>query len=103
MLVIGFSCLLLAEFGSEALTDDNDYFQEHQWPMALAFLVTGLILIGFRGSFDSTESRRVRDLDTGEEFSVHYDETEFMFIPFRFWPILLAVGSAALALAEVLL
>lgn len=98
--VVGFSCLVLAEFASEALTNDSGYYQDHRWPMAVACAAAAAIIFMVRHKLEPAKSRRVRDVDTLEEFTIHPSASSFFFIPLRAWPAVLVAVSVVLAIAE---
>jgi hypothetical protein len=92
---IGFGCLLAAEFGVEAATADDQFYQTHAWPMAAAFGVAGVVVALLGRYVNRREGRRLIDPETGREVIMGGKST-FFFIPMEYWgPLLLIVGLVA--------
>ncbi len=91
--IIAFACLLAAEFVSEAVFHDGNYYQEHAWPMALGFMVAGVVVAAAAHRFRGAEPRVMLDEETGERVMVGGSKHSFFFVPIRYWSgILFMIG-----------
>lgn len=90
--VITFGCLLAGEFLSETAFHDDQYFQQHAWPILLAFLAAAGLVHLLAQSLAQRTARTLVDPATGETVVVHREDT-FFGVPLRYWgPILVVVG-----------
>ena len=88
--------LLLLIVGTNALADliwGAGYSNDHTWPAAVAFILTGVIS-WFLGKFLNKPSGRVMiDKETGEEVTIKDSAHSFFFIPVQFWgPIFVVIA-----------
>lgn len=96
VLVISFACLYAAETISEAITHDEEYYQQHTWLILLAFTITACILwpLG-RYLNKKVTTRELIDPKTGEIVQINTGGNghTLFFIPMEYWaPILIVVG-----------
>lgn len=94
--IISFGSLLLMEILVESLMHDNQFYQEHNWPMAAGFIMACFLLLLLSkirsGHKHQTQNDRVIDDD-----HISHPPDSFFFIPLRFWPyILLVIGIISL-------
>ena len=90
--VIVFFTSLIAELISESFTNNENYYQEHGFPLSLALLVAGIIS-GLLGKWLNTRKAKVFiEKDTGKEIVIKNSHSLF-FIPMEYWGIILAVSS----------
>jgi hypothetical protein len=82
--VIVFGASLAMEAMTEALTGDNQFYQTHAWPLALALALAGVITWGVGKYFSTRGAGRTATTS---------DPHRFFFIPMRYWgPILLVLS-----------
>lgn len=96
--VITVGCSLLVTLISKG-TFDQRYFDRHEWPTAVSFLMSALLcwLLGsyFRKRSART-ARMVIDKETGKEFVIKEPRDTFFWIPMHWWGVVLLVGSVVL-------
>lgn len=94
--VVTFGCSLVAEFVVERQMNDDQYYQDHAWPICVAFLVAAIIIwpIG-RALNRKPAPRELVDPQTGETFVLSSrSQHSFFFIPMEYWaPILVSIGA----------
>lgn len=91
--VIVFLLSLGAEFGVESASGNDNYYQIHAWPLALALFTSGVIswLLGNR--FNSEKGRVVIDKETGQEIVIGGPDHTLFFIKMQYWgPILMLIA-----------
>ena len=98
--VVGFGCVLGAEFLTEAAFNDDQYFQSHGWPMLVAFLVAGAI-VWFLGRYlNDKGTRRLIDPETNQEVTLKSNHS-FFFIPMQYWGAIFVVLGIVLQFVEI--
>ncbi len=92
VVVIVFSTSLVAEFISESITNDENYYQENSFPLSLALLTAGIIN-DLLGKWLNTRKTKVFiEKDTGKEIVIKNTHSLF-FITMEYWGVILAVSS----------
>jgi hypothetical protein len=92
VIVIAFGVSLAIEVVSEALAGDDRFYQTHSWPMALALVLSGLIVWGLGKYLYARGARVVIDKASGQELTIGGKHT-FFFIPMHYWgPVLIALS-----------
>jgi hypothetical protein len=95
--IVAFGCFVLTELVVESALGDDTYYQEHTWPMALAFGIAALGVAVLGKELKDEESRILVDEKTGERVAVNGTRHSFFFVPTRYWaPILLVIGLLVL-------
>jgi hypothetical protein len=97
--VFTFGCSLLAEMTVEAVYADDQFYQEHHWPIAIAFSVAAAIIAGISPRVHRKEQRILLDPETGQEVLVG-QRSSFFFVPMKYWPPILFVLAAIALLTE---
>jgi hypothetical protein len=89
--LIVFAASLLAESSVESALHDQNYYQSHGWPLAVA-LIASAVVTWFLGSFLNRQPERtVIDKETGrEEILRGVNRHRFFFIPMQNWGLILA-------------
>lgn len=97
--VIVFFTSLVAEIISESVTSNEDYYQEHSFPLSLALLLSGIIS-GLLGKWLNTRNADVFiEIDTGKEIVVKNNHSLF-FIPMEYWGMILVVSAVLVYLLK---
>ncbi|WP_420454292.1 hypothetical protein [Rubrivirga sp.] len=91
--LVTFACLLASEVATEHAVGDDTYFQEHGWPVALAFVVAGLAVAVLARRYDRRLPRVRADPAAGERVSVESRSDTFFFAPLRVWPHVLFAAA----------
>jgi hypothetical protein len=90
--VVAFLLLLLAEYGTEALSGDDSYYQAHGWPKLLALWLAGAVIWLLGAYLNRKQGKVMIEKETGREVLLKPDHS-FFFIRMEYWgPILLALG-----------
>ncbi len=87
--LISFGTLLATEWLVEAQFHDDRYYQQHGWPMGLAFALAALVVAAISKSLRERSETVLIDPATGREVVIVSDQHSFLFIPMRYWPVLL--------------
>jgi len=96
--VIVFGASLAMEFVTEALAGNNRFYQVHAWPLALALVISGVIIWKVGTYFHAKGAQVVIDKATGQELRLGR-EHRFFFVPMHYWgPVLIAVAVVRLIL-----
>src|SRR5215217_3940794 len=95
--LIVFACLILVELVTEAMFGDNTYYQNHGWLRLVALWIAAGLVYLLRGWFGVGQERILIDKETGQEIQVN-KESNLLFVPARFWPVILLVLGVAFAL-----
>ena len=96
--LITFAFLLASELLTEAVTSNDRYYQEHRWPMFIAFTLAGLLLWAVAERWNREPGRILVDQATGEQVNLKRADSLF-FIPIWYWSfILCAIGVLSLLL-----
>ncbi len=88
-----FCCLLFTEIISEAVTGDDQFFQNHESMRSVGFSSAAILLLFLNRLIAKKKTRYLVDLETGEPVVVD-DSGSFFFIPNRWWPALLIALAA---------
>jgi hypothetical protein len=93
VVVFVFGASLATELITESVTGDHEFYQAQAWPLALAFLIAGVVtwLVGQRLNAGST--RTVIDKATGQESRITRAHT-FFFVPMQYWGVVLIALAA---------
>lgn len=94
--VIAFCCVLAAEYFSEVIYDNDQYYQLHAWPKCIGLLLAGFTLANLGQYLHSKPTRTLIDPQTNEVVLLRPSHT-FFFIPMRYW------GLALIALSVIVL
>jgi len=105
--LVGFGCSLAAELFTRAHFHDENYYQQHSWPILAAFCLAALIIWFLASPYTEPPGRALKDwLDTPSvpipavepekpRFRIAFfrQTDSLFFIPARFWPaIFLGLG-----------
>ncbi len=94
--IVVFVCSLVMEPSTEAITKNDNYYQEQSWPLALAIAISGVIVLILEKTLLKDGSRVYIDKESGKEVSLETKHSLF-FIPAKYWPyVLLAVSLVVL-------
>ena len=94
--VIG--CSLIAGLLTNDFTGSEDYWNNHNWPLGVSLLVSGLLSWAVGSWLAKAKIKTFVDKETGEEITVSPNHTLF-FIKMHWWgPILLVIGVALIVL-----
>ena len=73
----------------ESITGDTTYFQEHSWPMAVMFIISG-VMSWYLGKYINKPDGKVYiDAETGEKLCL--TKTLTIFIKMEYWGPILGV------------
>ncbi|HUQ71433.1 MAG TPA: hypothetical protein VM165_18035 [Planctomycetaceae bacterium] len=100
--VLGFGCLLLSEFTVEAAMKDDQYYQNHGWPMAVGFLASAILVwpLGLVLNRKRAE-RELLDTTTGELVVLRSGGgNSFFFIPMQHWGPLFGIIAGVCLLVK---
>ena len=87
--------LALVEAMTEAALHDDQYYQEHGWPILVGFCLTAVVIWRLASKLNARRGRTVIDKATGEEFEIKPRHSLF-FIKMEYWPpILVVIGVVA--------
>lgn len=86
--VFAFGASLAMEFVTESMTGDDGFYQEHAWPLALAFIVAGVVIWFVGKNLHARGARVVIDKATGQELTIGGSHT-FFFVPMHYWGVVL--------------
>jgi hypothetical protein len=87
--VIIFLVSLTMELTIERFYKDDNYYQTHAWPLALALFTSALIIFTWYNNYLKNEPNRVFiDKDSGSEFTIKRSHDLF-FINVKYWPLIL--------------
>lgn len=90
--VIVFGCSLVANLIFNAAYGDR-YYDNHKWPVAIAFIVAAAICWFLGKHLRKRSDRVVIDKQTGKEFTVNQSRHTLFFVPMHWWaPILLVIA-----------
>jgi hypothetical protein len=88
-----FGASLAMELVTEWMMGDDDFYQKEAWPLALAFVVAGVVT-WFVGKWLNTRGGRVViDEATGQKLTIGSSHT-FFFIPMHYWGVVLIALAA---------
>ena len=93
--VLVFGMSLVMEFVTENIFQDENYYQQQAWPLAVALTIAGAIsyFIGVR--LNRRGERRLIDPETNEEVVLAGSSHTLFFIKMHWWaPILFAAAAA---------
>jgi hypothetical protein len=90
--LIVFAVSLVAELSVESSLHDENYYQSHAWPLAMA-LIGSAVLTWVLGTYLNRQpGRTVIDKETGrEEVLGDVNRHRLFFIPMQYWGPVLAV------------
>jgi hypothetical protein len=86
--VFVFGASLAMELITESLTGDDDFYQKEAWPLALAFVVAGIVTWFVGKQLHARGARVVIDKATGRELAIGGSHT-FFFVPMHYWAVVL--------------
>ena len=90
--VIAFGVSLTMEIATEAVVRDDRYYQTRAWPLALALVLSGVIIWTLGKYLQARGGRVVIDKATGQELTIG-GQHRFFFIPMHYWgPVLIALA-----------
>ncbi|MED0972783.1 hypothetical protein COJ48_18115 [Bacillus cereus] len=90
---------LLGKVFFESITGDATYFQEHSWPMAVMFIISGL-MSWYLGKYINKPSGKVYiDAETGEKVMFNKMHSLF-FIKMEYWGPILGVVAVITLIAR---
>ena len=91
--LVTFACCFLMETATRAVFHDKAFYQEHIWPIPVALAIAGAICFVVGRSLHRPTSRRVVDIETGEQFTLHSALHTFFFLRIEYWgPLLGAIA-----------
>jgi hypothetical protein len=86
--VFAFGASLAMELITESMTRDDNFYQNEAWPLALAFVVAGVVTWFVGRKLHARGARTVIDKATGQELTLDAAHT-FFFVPMHYWGIVL--------------
>ncbi|CAM4233047.1 hypothetical protein [Bacillus paramycoides] len=90
---------LLGKVFFESITGDVTYFQEHSWPMAVMFIISGL-MSWYLGKYINKPSGKIYiDAETGEKVMFNKRHSLF-FIKMEYWGPILGVIAVITLIAR---
>ena len=90
--VIVFGASLAMELVTEALVEDDRFYQVQAWPLALALALSGVLIWGVGKYLHARGARVVIDKATAQELTIG-GQHRFFFIPMHCWgPVLIALS-----------
>ncbi len=95
-----FGCLVFAEFTTEVLFANENFYQENAWPMAAGFLLAGLVVQCAAKVINDPEPKVIVDEKMGERILSGSPRHTFFFIPMTYWAFILpALGGVIVVVA----
>jgi hypothetical protein len=99
--VFTFGFSLVANLITNYLTGNGAYWDAHKWPLAISLFFSSAVCWLLGVDLDRREARVLLDPITGEQVVLKQSNTLF-FIPMRWWGPILAIGSVAVLITEIL-
>ena len=94
--IIIFINSLIGELLCRVITRDNQYYQQHNWPITVVLIISGVICWFLGKYLNSSNGKLYIDKETGEEVQISKKHT-FFFIKMEYWgPILGVIGLVTL-------
>lgn len=85
--LIAMTNLVLAEYLTEEFFNDTNYYQEHGWPMLLAFLISGRLCLVIGRSLNKKQEKLYSAVESGKKIIIKPRHT-FFFISLEHWGFL---------------
>jgi len=86
--VFAFGASLAMELITESMTGDDTFYQRESWPLALAFVIAGVVTWFVGKALHARGARTVIDKATGQELTIGGSHT-FFFVPMHYWGVVL--------------
>jgi hypothetical protein len=91
--VFAFGASLAMELVTESMTGDDDFYQKEAWPLALAFVVAGVVTWFVGKRLNARAARSTIDEATGQKLTIGGSHT-FFFVPMHYWAVVLIALAA---------
>jgi hypothetical protein len=96
--VFAFGASLAMEVVTESMTGDDGFYQKEAWPLALAFVIAGVVTWFVGRKLHARGARAVIDEATGQRLTIGGSHT-FFFVPMHYWAaVLTALAGLSLVL-----
>ena len=93
---ITFGACLFMEVITEAVSGNDEYYQENAWPLSIALLMGAVGCRYLARWLRRRERRKLLDpVVAGESMSVSGSLHSFLLIPLELWPYILTAGAIA--------
>ena len=97
VVLIAAAALVLTEFVSETITDDDQFYQQHGWVILIGLLLAAAMTFGLDRLLRRQKERVMIDKETGQELVLRRKHSLF-FIPVKWWPAVFTLLGLAFAL-----
>lgn len=97
--VIGMGSFMLAEYTSELITKNDEFYQQNPWVALLGSILAACLAFGLHKLLSLQKGRRVIDADTGEEIVLGKNHS-FFFVPVKWWPIAFILIGAIFTISD---
>jgi hypothetical protein len=91
--VFAFGASLAMELITESMMGDDDFYQREAWPLAVAFVVAGVVTWFVGQTLNARSSRTASDTVPGGERTTSAAHSLF-FVPMQYWGVLLIALAA---------
>ncbi len=85
-----FILLIITELSTEYFFDNEQYYQQHEWPALVAFIISGIMCWFLGNELNKARPSGYLDEETEGEVMITPNHT-FFFIPLQFWAFLFPV------------
>ena len=89
--IVGFGSLVVTEYAIRSYFHDPRYYQRHGWPKLVGFWLGAVILARVSQVLNERGTRELFEPRTGETIVIERQHHAFMWVPMRYWPIVLFV------------
>lgn len=92
--IIVFICSLITEVVTRFLTNDDEFYQNHYFPISLALMISGIMVFLFQKYFDNLKAKN-KDTYFIQKATIADLNNTLFFIPLKYWSyILMAIAIA---------
>jgi len=97
--VIGIGSLVLTQYLTELITQNEQFYKENDWVNILAMVLAAALTLGLHKLLNPPNPKRLIDADTGEEFVLRRSHS-FFFIPVKWWTFIFLVFGTIVMFTE---
>ncbi|MDF7802157.1 hypothetical protein P4C99_21980 [Pontiellaceae bacterium B1224] len=98
--IIGFGSLILTEYLSERITNNDQFYQENSWIILIGMALAAIFTFAFSLLLKKEKARVVVDKETGQEIELRKSHSLF-WIPVRWWPVVFIILGVVFTFVEI--